>query len=177
MAFSRKQIIEFSIFTCLCAFAWAMPRLIQADASSQKVPTDFPGWPAAYEGQPLEKLPLTEKEAFFLKDFPGQVGRFTDGKREIIIRWVSDTTRQLHPAYDCFKNLGYSITPKPVMLNQQHTRMGCFAANKEKDAFLVCEYIQDPTWKSWSDVQSWYWDAFLGNSNGGWWSYVVASKV
>lgn len=177
MALWKNKSIEFIIFCCCCIFALAVPIYSKEEASGNLVPQGFPGWAHQFEGMPLKPLPLTYKETDYLKDFPGQVGKFSDGKREIIIRWVTHATRLLHPAYDCFKGLGYSITPQPVMLNKNQTKMGCFTASKGERSFLVCEYIQDLQGKSWPDVQSWYWDAFLGKSKGGWWSYVIATKT
>src|SRR5215813_146329 len=61
----------------------------------------FPGWPTQYEGRALVDLPLTAREAAFTQDFPGKVGRFSDGQREIIIRWVGAPSRRLHSACNC----------------------------------------------------------------------------
>jgi hypothetical protein len=62
----------------------------------------FPGWPASFEGYALRELPLSARERKFMEGFPGRTGRFTDGNREFVIRWVTHETRLLHPAADCF---------------------------------------------------------------------------
>lgn len=54
----------------------------------------FPGWPTQFENRPLIALPLSALEESLQKDFPGRVGRFTDGRREIILRWVTRETQQ-----------------------------------------------------------------------------------
>ena len=36
----------------------------------------FPGWPATYEGRALEALPLTAREASFIKGFPAALAGF-----------------------------------------------------------------------------------------------------
>ena len=90
---------------------------------------DFPGWPTRYEGRELTQLALTQREDAFVRDFPGKVGRFSDGRREIIIRWVGAPTRLLHPAADCFRGSGYSITPMPVRRDAAGAAMSCFRAS------------------------------------------------
>jgi hypothetical protein len=54
----------------------------------------------AHEGCALVELPLTPREAGFTRTFPAGLGRFSDGQRELIIRWVGAPTRRLHSAAD-----------------------------------------------------------------------------
>lgn len=136
---------------------------------------DFPGWPAQYEGRELTELALTQREASFVRDFPGRVGRFSDGRREIIIRWISAPTRRLHAAADCFRGSGYSVMPLPVRRDATGAAMGCFRASlRGTDDLIVCEVIGNGHDQSWPDVSSWYWNAMFGSSPGPWWSFVVA---
>jgi hypothetical protein len=138
----------------------------------------FPGWPRELEGHTLRQLALTEREAVFVAGFPGRVGRFRDGRREIIVRWVSKPTRLLHPAADCFKGIGYAITPLPARRSRDGHLMSCFRAVRAREAMTVCELIREAPGErggeSWPDVSAWYWSALLGNSSGPWWSYVIA---
>ena len=122
---------------------------------------DFPGWPTRYEGRALIELPLTPREAAFVQDFPGRVGRFSDGRREIIIRWVGAPTRRLHPAADCFRGSGYGITPLPVRRDAAGAAMGCFRASHAARRMTVCELIRDEHGESWPDVSAWYWHAHV----------------
>ncbi|UUZ53476.1 hypothetical protein LP419_32515 [Massilia sp. H-1] len=69
---------------------------------------------ASFEGKPLTALPPSPIEEKFQQNFPGRVGRFSDGKREIILRYVAQGTRKLHPASDCFKANGYALVPLPI---------------------------------------------------------------
>lgn len=137
----------------------------------------FPGWPAAYEGRALAPLPLTPREDTFVRDFPGRVGRFSDGRREIIVRWVVAPTRRLHPASDCLRGIGHVITPLPVRIATDGTAMSCFRAQKGGAAMAVCEAIRDGRGGSWPDVSAWYWSALLGRERGPWWSFVVAEPL
>jgi hypothetical protein len=134
----------------------------------------FPGWPAHHDGRPLTQMPLTEREATFVRDFPGRVGRFSDGQHEIIMRWVDAPTRRLHPAADCFRGSGYAITPMPLRKDAAGAAMSCFRATHGTDALLVCELIRDERGESWPDVSAWYWSAMFGKAVGPWWSFVLA---
>jgi len=138
------------------------------------VGASFPGWPLDYDGRPLTQMPLTGREAAFAQNFPGSVGRFSDGKREIIIRWVGAPTRRLHPAADCFRAIGYSIAPLPTRSDGRGAAMACFRASRKHETVAVCELIRDEQGQSWPDVSGWYWHALLGWSRAPWWSFVVA---
>src|SRR5439155_24588963 len=99
-------------FLAACVIAAAAPLVPAPQAPAAAA--GFPGWPAEFEGRPLRPLPLTALEERFADNFPGRVGRFSDGDREIILRWVAHETRRVHPAADCFKASGYELTPKPI---------------------------------------------------------------
>lgn len=156
----------------------ALAPLITRSGGAAAVVADgnFPGWPAHYEGRALTELPLTPRELAFVRDFPGRVGRFSDGRREIIIRWVGAPTRRLHPAADCFRGSGYSVTPLPVGRDAAGAAMGCFRASHGADVLTVCELIRDERSASWPDVSAWYWNSMLGASPAPWWSFVVAEQ-
>jgi hypothetical protein len=139
--------------------------------------TDFPGWPTHYEDRPLTELPLTAREAAFMRDFPGRVGRFSDGRREIIVRWVGAPTRRLHAAADCFRGSGYAVTSLPVKRDAAGAAMGWFRAILGGTGdMIVCELIRGNHGESWPDVSAWYWSAMFGSSAAPWWSFVVAEK-
>src|SRR5262245_4519810 len=103
---ARGEIAALLLAAAAAALAPLVTRSGGAVASAP-----FPGWPGHYEGRALVELPLTAREAAFTQDFPGRVGRFSDGQREIIIRWLGAPTRKLHSAADCFRGSGYAITP------------------------------------------------------------------
>jgi hypothetical protein len=135
-------------------------------------------WPTEYEGKKLMNLPLSDKERLFNNGFPGEIRRFTNGEKELIIRRVATPTRKLHPATDCFKGIGYHIKPLPINFNQQQTKMGCFVASKQgNQALKVCEYIESIQGRSWSDVSSWYWNEVFKPEPAGYLSVVVAEVV
>ena len=164
-----------AFFLAAAVAAAVAPLLAHKGDAAVMANKDFPGWPAQYEGRALVELPLTQREAAFVRDFPGRVGRFSDGQREIIIRFVGAPTRLLHPSADCFRASGYAVTPLPMRRDQGGAPMACFRTEHGSDAFTICEIIRDDQGASWPDVSAWYWSAMLGSSGGPWWSFVVSA--
>jgi hypothetical protein len=138
---------------------------------------NFPGWPTQFAGKPLRELPLGPMEQRFAADFPGRIGRFGDGEGEIVIRWVAQETRKLHPASDCFRGNGYSITPQPLRVDGDGVRWGAFLAKRGALQLDVRERIYDGSGNQWTDVSAWYWAATTGKSVGPWWAITVASAA
>lgn len=165
-----------SLFLAAAIAAVVSPLVADGRETASDTTSGFPGWPATFEGRPLTTLPLTPREERFAGGFPGRIGRFTDGKREIILRWVDAPTRMLHPAADCFKGSGYRVLPLPISRNASGDPMGCFRAEKGDEAMTVCESVSDGRVRTWSDVSAWYWSSLLGESTGPWWSIVVGSR-
>ena len=162
-------------FALLCAGAALAPQLGQATMSASAA-EDFPGWPARFENRTLFELPLSPLEEQFQKNFPGRVGRFSDGEREIIFRWVSSASRKLHPAGDCFKANGYRLTPQPVK-QVGSERWSGFLAERGATRYLVHERIVDKNGMQWTDVSAWYGSVQLGRSSGPWWAVTVAQQA
>lgn len=160
------------LWPLLCLLAAAMPWLAPPPAPTG--PSDFPGWPKSYAGQPLQALPLSPLEARFAENFPGQIGRFSDGRREIILRWVRSETRKLHPAADCFRGSGYQVEALPLRRSPDGEQWGRFRASRGKESILVEERIVDAHGQQWSDVSAWYWAALWAHTTGPWWAITVA---
>jgi hypothetical protein len=165
---------EIAAVLLAAAAAALVPFVARSSGAAASAP--FPGWPAHYEGRALVELPLTPREAAFTQDFPGRVGRFSDGQREIIIRWAGAPTRRLHSAADCFRGSGYAITPIAARKGSDGSAMGCFRATLHGASTTICEVIRDERGGSWSDVSAWYWDGMLRSSAAPWWSFVVAQS-
>jgi exosortase/archaeosortase family protein len=165
---SRGQVwfLMTCLLACLAGFA----------PSDRSAPTNvpFPGWPEKFEGQPLQPLLLSEDEKRFAEGFPGQVGRFHDGRREIIIRWVWSPSRMLHPASDCLKGVGYTVEPGPLVGSPPWSS---FQAVRKGKAIRVREQIVDKDGLTFPDPSAWYWAAVMGRSQGPWWSYSVAESA
>ncbi len=163
------------MFALLCVGAALAP--LASDASKPAPATaSFPGWPSSFEGRALTPLPLTPIEVRFQQNFPGRVGRFSDGQREVIIRWVAQGTRKLHPSADCFKANGYTLTPQPVTIADQERWSG-FIAARDGQRFDVRERIHDTAGGQWSDASAWYWAVQMGQTRGPWWAITVAKTT
>ena len=163
------------IYVVACAVAALMPFMSARSGHSSGPAGAFPGWPEQFEGKTLTALPLTELERRFATDFPGKIGRFTDGKREIVIRWVTEATRKLHPASDCFQGLGYTVKPLALRRDENGSLWSSFSATKGNEQLRVYERIHNASGASWTDVSAWYWAA-LGDGGGSWWAITVAEK-
>lgn len=166
------------LYIVACAIAAVMPLLAApseqlSGAASESV---FYGWPDRFEGKTLTELPLTGLEQRFATDFPGRIGRFTDGQREIVIRWVTQATRKLHPASDCFQGIGYSVKPLALHRDKHGSLWSSFAAKKGDERLRVYERIHDNSGETWTDVSAWYWSA-IRTDHGSWWSITVAEKA
>jgi hypothetical protein len=171
-----KTWVPIASFVVAAAAAAFAPLLHHAGDLTIADADAFPGWPTHYEGRALTEMALTPREVEFVRDFPGRVGRFSDGRREIIVRWVGTPTRRLHSAADCFRGIGYGVTPMPVRKDAAGQAMGCFRASHRGDDMMVCEVIRDERSESWPDVSAWYWNAMLGSTRAPWWSFVVAER-
>ena len=164
--------------------------LFASAPTTQPTIEGFPGWPTHFEGRKLTPLELSSAEVRFERDFPGRLGRFTDGEREIVIRWVSQATRKLHPSADCFRGSGYRVTPMSIEMidgkawsrfDAQH-KTGLHAGFPGNSSLVtghwrVREIIIDEAGGQWTDVSSWYWAAMRDRTEGHWWSMTVASPA
>jgi hypothetical protein len=120
---------------------------------------------------------MGEADRRFAEAFPGRIAKFTDGRREILIRWVPNPTRKLHPASDCFRGMGYRIEPKPVVEDLRGRRWGSFEATRGGERIQVAERIYDSAGNGWTDVSAWYWSAILGRSSGPYWAITMMEKL
>ena len=85
-------------------------------------------WPHEWEGRALRPLALSEVEQRFAARFPGAIARFSDGERVLVLRRVSEPTRMLHPAADCFRGLGWRIERTQLERDAQQRLWRCFEA-------------------------------------------------
>lgn len=124
-------------------------------------------WPKSFEGRALTPMQPTAFDAVIARDFPGRIARFSDGKRQIVLRSVHGATRALHSARTCFTATGHALSSAPMRVKDGRAS-SCFEASKGGKRVLVCERIDGPAGASFPDPSSWYWPALTGNSKGPW---------
>jgi hypothetical protein len=144
----------------------------QAAPPERVVPVE---WPTHFRDQPLTRLPLGALEERFAQRFPGAIARFTDGHRTLIVRQVTRPTRQLHPAEDCFRAIGYRVARPQPMVDDAGERWTCFVASRDGRRVRVCERIHDSGDGQWTDASAWFWASQYGG--GPWWAITVATPL
>lgn len=154
------------LFLLSCALAAAAPALPRPGPAPQK--HVFPGWPRSFQGQALRELSLTPLEERFASGFPGRIARFTDGRREIVLRWVDAPTRLLHPAADCFRGAGHEVGEPRLHRDAEGRLWSEFRAGP----YRVRERIEGPA-GSWTDPGAWSWSA----GEGPWWAWTVTERA
>lgn len=132
-------------------------------------------WPTHFRDRPLTQLPLGTLEEKFARRFPGAIARFSDGERIVVLRQVERPTRQLHPAADCFRALGYRLDRVQPMVDAGGERWQCFVAERDGRRMQVCERIHDSADGRWTDTSAWFWAAQYGG--GPWWAITVVTPL
>lgn len=166
-----RDVIFRSMFLLLCAVAALIPLLSRSVQSSLNTP---PEWPEEFEGRSLYRLPLSDMEERFNAGFPGHVARFSDGHRQVILRWINAGTRKLHSSADCFRGVGYVVTPAPALLDGAGTHWSGFIATRGPHRLRVRERIAERSERqAWTDVSAWYWSTLTQRSRGPWMATTV----
>ena len=164
------------IFWIACAAVAGLPVVTQMGNRTPR-PAAFPGWPATFEGCPLVPVSLTDFDRSVAARFPGQIGRFHLDGRVVLLRWLAEPSRGLHPAADCFRGSGYQVRPLPVWAAPSGSRWGCLHAERGAERLRIRERIIDAGGANWTDVSSWYWAALLGRSRGPWWAVTLVEPA
>lgn len=134
-------------------------------------------WPTRFEGRPVVRLEPAPEDRVLARNFPGHVARFSDGRRQIVLRQVNAPTRRLHPASDCFRAIGYAIGPSPMRVAPGGRPASCFTASRGGRTLRVCEQIVGQDGRSWPDISSWYWPALAGTASGPWLATMTVERV
>lgn len=135
-------------------------------------------WPRQWDGAPLRPLALSAVEQRFARQFPGTLARLTDGEQVLVLRHVTQPTRMLHPAADCYRAAGYRIADIRLQDDHEGRRWRCFTATQADGTPLqVCERITDATGQAFTDTSAWYWAALRGASAGPWEAVTTARAV
>jgi hypothetical protein len=148
--------------------AAALTPLLPARHPARSAHGPLPAWPHEFRGRPLVRVQMNGDEQRFLADFPGAVARFSDGEHDILLRWVEQPTRRLHPSEDCYRGWGYEVSQSKIRTDDEGTRWRCFTARSGDSKRSVCEQMRDLEGAHYTDVSSWYWAATLHRTDGPW---------
>lgn len=175
-----------ALYKLLFALALGLAFLWGSAAALRVPPADLPDqmaheWPQQWDGAPLRPLALGAVEARFARQFPGHIARMTDGQRLFVMRHVSQPTRMLHPAADCYRALGWRIVQARLERDAQGRLWRCFNAQRDgasgANTWRVCERIEDAKGQSFTDTSAWYWAGVSGQSSGPWQAVTVATPM
>lgn len=136
-----------------------------------------PELPSTWDGRALRPLALSAVEQRFAARFPGHIARLTDNEQVLVLRDVNTPTRQLHPAADCYRGLGYAVRDARLEADAQQRLWRCFVAERGGQAQRVCERIVDAAGRTFTDTSSWYWSAVTGSSTGPWQAVTIARAL
>jgi exosortase/archaeosortase family protein len=162
-------------FVAACAITALLPF---ADLRAKPAATDagFPGWPEMFEDKPWIRLRKPETAAAFASGFSGQTAVFKQADNRIVVmRWIREASRGVHPAADCFRASGYTVKPGGLVRDANGVIWAEFFATLNGGTWRVRERWHDESGGAWTDVSAWYWSAVRGG--GPWWSVTVAGRV
>ncbi|HNT34510.1 MAG TPA: archaeosortase/exosortase family protein, partial [bacterium] len=132
--------------------------------------------PTTWGGTGLDPLPLQSDVREILKGFPGQVAQFRLGDSDtvVLLRISHRATRDMHPAEDCYRVLGWKCNPEPAWMDQSGHTWSSFSVEKPDGSRRLVRQCYfsvalDPGFTdmehllakavSWPDASSWYWAA------------------
>lgn len=176
---ARKKSKGACVFVLSCACAAVLP-LIDANAKpATATAADFPGWPEMFEGRPWIRLRNPQNAAAFASGFAGETAVFKQtggggGGRTVVLRWIREASRGVHPAADCFRAGGYVTKPSGLIRDASGALWSEFFATRDGEKWRVRERWHDDEQGAWTDVSAWYWTAVRGR--GPWWAVTVAER-
>ena len=161
----------------VCFVAAVLPLLRPAASARAAVHDSAQAWPAEYDGKPLTQLPLTEDELRYFAEGPIRMGRFSDGRREILFRQIDRGTRRLHSSAYCLRGVGFELGQAKLTEDAQGRRWSQFTAQRgsgtDRVALRVSERIEDRHGQAWTDVSAWYWAVLLEQTQGPWLAVMI----
>jgi len=89
----------------------------------------LPFWPRAEEAPAVER-----------------VDHYRDGPHEYTVRTITEASRRVHPAEECYRATGWSVRALPMRIDAY--RWGCFEATRRGERVQVCETFVDHAGRS-----------------------------
>lgn len=156
---------------CALAAAATFP-LWRGGASATHASASWPDFPTTIEGRALRPSAPLELERAYLEAFPGRVGRFEDGERVWILRQVATPTLKLHSSARCLRAAGWSVETSDAEVDAHGRTWSRVHATRGGRELEVRERVESSTTgRSWPDIDTWRWDAWLGRDPGPWCAY------
>lgn len=146
-----KAPVGLILFGLACLVAAGVPWRAETAARSAGTP-GFPGWPASFEGRPLRETVLNAAELAFNDRFPGRMGRFTDGARLIVLRWVTAPTHRVHSGSDCQQSAGSRLTRGEWWRDPDGAIWSTWTASGPGGVMTVRERCYDSHGGTWPDL-------------------------
>jgi hypothetical protein len=167
--------LGFIVFLLACLMAAVVPLRSRPEGAAAGEPA-FPGWPESFEGRPLSATGLNAAERAFGERFPGRMGRFSDGSRLVVLRWVTAPTHNVHSGANCLETIGYKLKPGDWRRDPDGVIWSTWTAEGPDGRLLIRERCHDGRGRSWPDVSTWFWAAVMGRTEGPWWVVTVAER-
>jgi hypothetical protein len=161
----------------VCMAVIMVPILAGTLVPAQDGSGQFPGWDDEWDGVSLKRLDFTWRERSFVEGFPGQAAYFSDGRRQLIMRYTERVTRKMLSAEDCFREAGFEVSSLDDSKDASGRTWSRFEAKKFGESFLISERVTDRRGREWTQVSSWYWSATLGWSGGPWWAVTIVEPA
>lgn len=172
----RSYLVHMIVCLLVAGLGW-VPLASSAFESAPE--RTFPGWEALMKWIPFEsprQVELTQADSRFADSLTGPIARFEAQGRQILCRWLPQSTHRMHGARHCYQGLGYEIQPEPARAAFDSGAWGVFRAQRDSEHVRVYERIMDSDGKQFSDISTWYWSAELGSSSGPWLSVIVVER-
>lgn len=157
----------------VCLAVALVPILAGTFVPSSEASGRFSGWVDEWDGADLKRIPFTWRERMFVQGFPGQVEHFSDGRRELIMRYTERATRKLKSSAECFSEVGFKVTPLEPLHDDKGRTWSVFQAEKFGETLRISERVTDRRGTEWPKVSSWYWAATFGWSSGPWYAITI----
>lgn len=174
----RVSIYCFVCMAVVCILVLWTPGKVTAEIPNNHSDVVFP---STWGGVDLTPLPLQSDVKAMLQSFPGSAAQFRLGDSDavVLLRISHRATRDMHPAEDCYRVLGWKCNPEPAWIDQLGHRWSSFSVQKpngSRKTVRQCYFSVKPDLGasdmeqflaqacSWPDASSWYWAAALPGS-------------
>lgn len=128
-------------------------------------------------GEGWRRVALADSTLEYAARFPGAIELFEMEGRTLVVRVIYRATRRYHQSADCYRALGYSTSPLPILMEVDGAMWGRVLATREGERVEVRERVVSSDGQSWTDASSWFWAAALGKSEGPWVGYSESLKL